>query len=98
VKIVWSPLARDHVAQAFASIAAERPSAALRWLEDVIDKTTALGSFPDMGRMVPEVRRPSVREVLVPPYRLLYRRDETEVLILALHHARRELAGHELEP
>ena len=97
MKIVWAPLARDHVAQAFASIAAERPSAAIRWLEEVIDKVAVLGSFPDMGRMVPEAQRVSLREVPVPPYRLIYRRDETEVVILAVHHARRELEADELE-
>ncbi len=98
MKVIWSPLASDHVAQAFASIAAERPSAALRWLEEVIDTATSLGSFPDMGRMVPEAQRPSLREVIVPPYRLIYRRDEAEVIILAVHHTRREFTAHELEP
>jgi len=48
--------------------------------------------------MVPEAQRPSLREVLVPPYRLIYRRDETEVVILAAHHARRDLAASNLEP
>ena len=47
--------------------------------------------------MVPEAQRPSLREVLVPPYRLIYRRDEAEVVILAVHHARREVAVHEME-
>ena len=29
--------------------------------------------------------------VLVAPCRIVYRRDETEVIILAVHHARRQL-------
>jgi toxin ParE1/3/4 len=98
VKIIWSPLALDHVIQAFVAIAAERPSAAVHWLEEVVDKAAALRSFPDMGRMAPEAQRPSLREVLVPPYRLIYRRDETQVVLLAVHHARRALTVGELEP
>jgi plasmid stabilization system protein ParE len=74
-----------------ALIAAERPSAATGWLNNVVDKTRLLVLFPDMGRMVPELQRPMIREVLVAPYRIIYRRDETEVIILAIHHARREL-------
>jgi toxin ParE1/3/4 len=97
VKVVWSPLARDQVVQAVAWIAAERPAAALRWFERVLQKAAALESFPDMGRMVPEVQRSSVREVLVDPYRLIYRRDKGQVAILALRHCRRYLARDELE-
>jgi plasmid stabilization system protein ParE len=47
--------------------------------------------WPREGRLVPELQRPMIREVLVAPYRIVYRRDETEVIILAIHHARREL-------
>jgi toxin ParE1/3/4 len=74
-----------------ALIAADRPSAATGWLDTVIDKARSLALFPDMGRVVPELQRPMIREVLVASYRLIYRRDETEVIILTLHHARREL-------
>jgi toxin ParE1/3/4 len=97
VRVIWSPLARDQVVQAVAAIAAERPPAALRWFEEVVQKTAALESFPDMGRMVPEVRRTSIREVLVAPYRLIYRRGRTELVILALRHCRRSLAQDSLE-
>jgi toxin ParE1/3/4 len=96
VKVVWSPLARDQVAQAFDAIAAERAEAASRWFETLLSKTGALESFPDMGRMVLEVGRPSVREVLVAPYRLIYRRDTHQVVILALHHWRRILVREEI--
>jgi toxin ParE1/3/4 len=97
VKVIWSPLARNQVVQAVAVIAAERPAAGLRWLEEVVNKVAALESFPDMGRMVPEVRRTSIKEVLVEPYRVIYRRDRTEVVILALRHCRRDLAEDSLE-
>jgi toxin ParE1/3/4 len=97
LKVIWSPLARDQVVQAVAAIAAERPPAALRWFEDVVNRAAVLESFPDMGRMVPEVGRASIREVLVEPYRLIYRRDGTAVVILALRHCRRDLAQDDLE-
>ncbi|MBN1461813.1 MAG: type II toxin-antitoxin system RelE/ParE family toxin [Armatimonadetes bacterium] len=97
MKVVWSPLVRDQVVQAFGAIAAERPAAARRWFEEVLRKAGALESFPDMGRMVPEVGRSSIREVLVAPYRLIYRRDKHQVVILALRHCRRGLARDELD-
>jgi len=82
--------------QAFGAIAAERPAAARRWLEEVLRKAGALESLPDMGRMVPEVGRSSIREVPVTQYRLIYRRDKHQVVILALRHCRRASVCGEL--
>ena len=92
MKVVWSPLACDQVVQAVASIAAERPPAALRWFEEVLHKAAALESFPDMGRMVPEVRQSSVREVLVAPYRLrvVYNATTSPTVVVTVFFDRRE--------
>ena len=95
MRVVWSPLARDQVVEAFASLAADRPAAALAWFEEVLRTADALRSFPDMGRRVPELRRAYVREVLVHPYRLIYRREQDRVVILVLHHCRRDLLQHD---
>lgn len=81
----------DQVADAFTFIAAERPSAALKWFERVVSATESLSLLPDQGRMVPESDRESIREVLVDPYRIIYHRDENEVVILTVQHERRDL-------
>jgi len=39
--------------------------------------------------MVPELQRPEIRELLVDPYRIPYRRDDDQVTVLAVLHARR---------
>jgi toxin ParE1/3/4 len=91
VKVTWSPLAEEQVADSFAYIAAERPAAAVRWFERLVDKMESLSLLPDQGRMVPEAQRSSLREVRVDPYRVVYRRDEDEVVILSVQHDRREL-------
>jgi toxin ParE1/3/4 len=98
VRILWSPLARDQAGQALLWLAAERPQTAKEWIEELVSRVSALGAFPDMGRMVPEAQRPSLREVLVPPYRIIYRRDETQVVILAVHHVRRDFVPGRMEP
>jgi toxin ParE1/3/4 len=91
VKVIWAPLAQEQVADAFAYIAADRPAAALKWFERVVSKTESLSALPDQGRMVPEADRESLREVLVDPYRVVYRRDADAVLILTVQHERRDL-------
>jgi plasmid stabilization system protein ParE len=79
------------VADAFAHIAAERPSAALRWFEEIVERAGSLSQFPDMGKMMPEADRADLRETLVEPYRLVYRRDPDGVVILGAFHSRRDV-------
>jgi plasmid stabilization system protein ParE len=40
--------------------------------------------------MVPELRRPEIRELLVAQYRIPYRRDDDQVTVLAVLHDRRD--------
>lgn len=91
MNIVWTRLAEDQTAEAFAYIAAERPSAAVRWFEDLVAAVESLAILPDHGRIVPEADRESIRELLVDPYRVIYRRDPDAVVILTVQHQRRDL-------
>ena len=78
------------LAEAVDYIAADRPRAALGWLDDVMQQSRSLAQFPDRGRMVPELRRPEIRELLVAQYRIPYRRDADQVTVLAVLHDRRD--------
>jgi toxin ParE1/3/4 len=91
VNVAWTTLAEDQAADAFANIAAERSSAALKWFERLVEGVGSLSLMPDLGRMVPEAGRETIRELLVQPYRVVYRRDDDEVLILTVQHERRDL-------
>jgi plasmid stabilization system protein ParE len=57
VKVEWSPLADEQVDDAIAYISEDNPTAALHWLERLIDRTKSLATFPDSGRVVPELGR-----------------------------------------
>jgi toxin ParE1/3/4 len=96
VKVVWTPLAEARVAAAFAFIEAQRPSAAVRWLERLLKRTAQLGRFPDIGHMVREVHRPEIREVSVRPYRVIYQRDPSRVIILTVRHMRQGWDSREI--
>lgn len=91
MKVIWAPLAREQVADAFTYISAERPSAAVRWFDEVVDRAGSLATFPDIGRMLPEAGRPEVREVLVEPYRLIYRRDPDLIVVIGVFHSRQDV-------
>jgi plasmid stabilization system protein ParE len=55
-------------------------------------------ALPDQGRMVPEAQRPSLREVFVEPYRVIYHRGEDVLVVLSVQHERRNLDIGGIEP
>jgi toxin ParE1/3/4 len=89
VKVIWAPLAERRALEAVDYIARERPAVAAAWLEELLEKTAGLSRFPRRGPEVPEIARPSYREIQHPPYRVIYRVDTAQVVILTLRHWRR---------
>jgi plasmid stabilization system protein ParE len=87
--VVWSPLADRQVDEAVEYIAHDDPFAALSWLEHILERVKAFARFPDSGRMVPETQREDIREIIVSPYRVLYRRRDDRVEIVAIRHQAR---------
>lgn len=70
-------------------ISRDRPDAARKWAEDVFDAVDELASFPSQGRVVPEVGRPSVRELIHGEYRVIYKVEAKAIGILTVRHGRR---------
>ena len=65
------------------------PEAGRRLVARVIDRTEQLGAFPDSGRMVPEFETPWLRELEMPPFRIVYRRDESVVTVVRVWRSER---------
>jgi plasmid stabilization system protein ParE len=73
-------------------LAAERTGRA------ILGRTRHLAINPLLGRMVPEIRRKDIRELIQRPYRILYRvnaKKETVEIIRVWHGARGEPEIHE---
>jgi toxin ParE1/3/4 len=91
LKVVWTKHAYAQLDEAVTFIARDRPETATAWLKRILDAGASLTELPDRGRVVPEVARHDVRELIISPYRLVYRRDEHTVTITMVTHERREL-------
>ena len=63
-------------------IAQDNPKRASAFLDLLLEKGDLIGSFPDMGRVVPELYQPEIREILVGNYRIVYRRTAAHIEIL----------------
>ncbi|HYO76007.1 MAG TPA: type II toxin-antitoxin system RelE/ParE family toxin [Thermoanaerobaculia bacterium] len=97
MKLLWSPLAIERAYEEARFIAADKPDAALRWLDGLFDATDRLEHFPDSGRVVPEIGLPEYREIVYgKSHRVVYRRDRRGVSILTVRRYRQPIDASEL--
>ena len=89
--VVWSPEALDDVDDIAAYIARDSAVYAEAVVDRIIGTTRRLGEHPLAGRVVPERGNERYREVFVYSYRVIYRIDDDQVLVLAVIHGKRLL-------
>jgi plasmid stabilization system protein ParE len=96
VKVVWSQRAIARAAEIATHIANDRPDAAVAWVDGLFATVGRLKDHPKRGRRVPEVDRPSIREVRHGTYRIIYRVDPSRLVALTVRHGRRQWDPSEL--
>jgi len=72
-KIIWSRQARDDLRDIVTYIAENNRPAAESFGFRLMAKVDLLAQFPEIGRMVPEEQDENIRELILPPYRIVYR-------------------------
>lgn len=70
-------------------IARDDPGAAARFHTRVLEALAVASRFPEAGRRVPEQRDSDLREMIVAPYRVIYRRLHDGILAVAVCHGAR---------
>lgn len=83
--MIWTQTAAEDLRGIAEFIAAENPDAARRLAQAVLAKIESLSRLPNIGRIVPEKEDPTVREVILSPYRIIYQLDQDHK---AIHVAR----------
>lgn len=96
MKVVWSPLARERALEIVERIRWDKPMAASRWFKRLLAEVETLPEMPRRCRVVPELERADVRELLFGNYRVIYRIEDDAIVILAVRHGRRLLDLDEL--
>jgi len=72
-RTVWTEQALIDLREICEFIARRDAQAALRLGEAMLARVEQLPEFPFMGRMVPELRRNNLREIIYGSYRIFYR-------------------------
>lgn len=87
--LTWSPEAQRDIESIRAYIAEDSTRYADLVVQRIIATVERLETFPESGRIVPERNDPSIREVLVSPYRVVYRFLGKAAEIVTVFHASR---------
>ena len=88
--VKWSRPARMDLKQIHDYIATDSRYYAKKVVQTIVEKTEELMDFPEIGRTVPEIDDPNIRELFVYSYRLIYEITADEIEILAVIHGRRD--------
>ena len=88
IEVRWTPQAADDLEAIYDFIARDSPHYAQLTAEKILAAIDLLEQFPLMGRQVPESSREDLRELIKPPYRIVYRTGEV-LKILTIFRASR---------
>jgi toxin ParE1/3/4 len=92
-QVIWPDDAIGDLRKAVEYIAQYNPTAAKRTGETILIKVQLLVRFPRIGKVFARLGRDDVREVSVPPYRVIYFVQDparTVTILTVWHGARRE--------
>jgi toxin ParE1/3/4 len=73
----------------YIRVASGAPDVAERFGIGLVRKALSLSTFPERGRVVPELGLPEVREIIFKNYRIVYRVLSGQVQVLRFWHAAR---------
>ncbi len=98
--VYWSPVAKSDLVGIIQYISENNPETARKIFQGLRTECAKLAPFPLSGRIVPELKKQNViiyREILVLPWRIIYRVVNETIYILAVFDGRRDLQDVLLE-
>ena len=90
-KIIWSPIVVEDLEAIAQYISRDSESYAASMVQRIVDAVENLSLFPLIGREVPELNDPDIREIIVQKYRVIYRVEREAIKLGAVIHGARDL-------
>jgi addiction module RelE/StbE family toxin len=88
-RLIWSPRSIRDLESIHERIAQDSPLYASLVIQRLVSAPERLLDFPESGRVVPEREQNELREVIVRPFRLVYRVGRDSIEIVTVFHASR---------
>jgi toxin ParE1/3/4 len=99
MKILWTRESLHRLTEIEVFIAKDNAERAIKFIDEIIAHAEGLlRNEPGIGRMVPEISNPAIRELLFKKYRIVYRVNKNNVEILTVFEGHRLLKVDEVGP
>ena len=98
--LIWSNTAKYDLESIVDYISKDSPLNAKSVLNKIKDRLSLLSSNPSQGRIVPELKTFGImqyREIIIDPWRIIYRIADSTVFVMAVIDARRNVEDLLLE-
>jgi addiction module RelE/StbE family toxin len=92
--VEWAQPASKDLENIIDYISQDNVDTAITIFEKIKSKCSALNQFPDRGRIVPELKAYGIlsyRELIMSPWRVIYRTSDRKVYVLAVLDSRRSM-------
>ena len=93
-KKLWTKSAKEDLRAIIDYIAEDSIEIAEKKYEEIKEKAKNLYLFPEKGRIIPELLRNNItkyRELIITPWRLMYKMENYNVYIMAIINGRRNI-------
>ncbi len=93
-EIIWTYVAENDLINIIEYISVDSPQNASKILKKIKQKASNLYTLPERGRIVPELKGQGIfqyRELVIPPWRLIYRIAEREIIVLSVIDSRQNI-------
>ncbi|WP_428353408.1 type II toxin-antitoxin system RelE/ParE family toxin [Methyloprofundus sp.] len=92
--IIWAKTANEDLIEIIQFIKFDSPNAAKNILNKIKKTASSLDSFPQRGRVVPELKEQGIfqyQELIIQSWRMIYRVSSSTVYVLSIIDARRNV-------
>lgn len=93
-EIVWARTAENDLKEIIDYITFDSPTNALKIFQKIRNKASSLYTMPERCRIVPELKDQGImqyRELIVPPWRIMFRITEIKIYVLSVIDSRRNI-------
>lgn len=97
MNVIWTDESLTRLAEIEEFIARDSLRRAKEFINYLIERGESISKNPKIGRVVPEISNPSIRELIVKNYRIVYSIKKENVEILTVFEGHRLLRLDEVE-
>jgi len=91
VQLNWLTDAKNDLKSIYEFISLDNVRYAKLQVSKIQKRTERLKTFPNIGRIVPEINNPNIKEIMEHNYRIVYKIvNKNQIDILLIHHGARD--------